>query len=213
MAESHKVKAIGDPFGGGETKAMALRKKRYFRKKGEGPTVTERILSVAAASKQRRGISLAALKKALSGKGYDVNRHNNLVNQTVRRLVKKGSLVKTSGTGASGSFRFNRSNKGQSLQPARASALKKAAKITSMLNENSLPNKSGRTAKEKRTAKGKSGLQGRGRRMKPKSPKVRVSYARKVARGRKGAGKGKLGRRPVGRPRKPYKQKVASRLK
>uniref|UniRef100_UPI00398ED141 histone H1-like n=1 Tax=Pristiophorus japonicus TaxID=55135 RepID=UPI00398ED141 len=73
------------------------------------PTVTQRILQVAAANKERRGISLAALKKALSTKGYDVRRNNSRVNHTVRYLVSKGSLVQTAGTGASGSFRFNRS--------------------------------------------------------------------------------------------------------
>ncbi|XP_078280209.1 uncharacterized protein LOC144607328 [Rhinoraja longicauda] len=73
-----------------------------------GPTVTERVLSVAASSKQRRGISLAALKKALLAMGYDVSRNNSRVNRTVRLLVLRGSLVRTSGTGASGSFRFNR---------------------------------------------------------------------------------------------------------
>ncbi|XP_032903197.1 histone H1.1-like [Amblyraja radiata] len=73
-----------------------------------GPTVTERVLSVAASSMERRGISLVALKKALSAMGYDVSHNNSRVNRTVRQLVQRGSLVRTSGTGASGSFRFNR---------------------------------------------------------------------------------------------------------
>ncbi|XP_067865288.1 histone H1-like [Heterodontus francisci] len=79
------------------------------RRKKQGPTVTQRILQVAAATKERRGISLAALKKALSAKGYDVSRNNTRVNRTVKQLVRNGSLVQTAGVGASGSFRFNRS--------------------------------------------------------------------------------------------------------
>ncbi|XP_055521047.1 histone H1.1-like [Leucoraja erinacea] len=86
-----------------QPKRVKLPKKPPF-----GPTVTERVLSVAASSMERRGISLAALKKALFAKGYDVGRNNSRVNRTVRLLVQRGSLVRTSGTGASGSFRFNR---------------------------------------------------------------------------------------------------------
>ncbi|XP_078075175.1 uncharacterized protein LOC144497608 [Mustelus asterias] len=82
---------------------------RRGKKAAGGPTVTQRILQVTAATKERRGISLAALKKALSAKGYDVNRNNTRVNQTVKHLVRNGSLVQTAGVGASGSFRFNRS--------------------------------------------------------------------------------------------------------
>ncbi|XP_041068396.1 histone H1-like [Carcharodon carcharias] len=99
-------------------KAIARKKKQQQppppprsspRRKKTGPTVTQRILQVAAATKERRGISLAALKKALSAKGYDVSRNNTRVNQTVKQLVRNGSLVQTAGVGAAGSFRFNRS--------------------------------------------------------------------------------------------------------
>ncbi|XP_043533748.1 histone H1-like [Chiloscyllium plagiosum] len=109
---SHKVEDVADLS---VDKAIARKKKQYppprsqQRRKKTGPTVTQRILQVAAATKERRGISLAALKKALSAKGYDVSRNNTRVNQTVKNLVRKGSLVQTAGIGASGSFRFNRS--------------------------------------------------------------------------------------------------------
>ncbi|GCC21565.1 uncharacterized protein [Chiloscyllium punctatum] len=108
---SHKVEDVADLS---VDKAIARKKKQYpptrspQRRKKTGPTVTQRILQVAADTKERRGISLAAIKKALSAKGYDVSRNNTRVNQTVKNLVRKGSLVQTAGIGASGSFRFNR---------------------------------------------------------------------------------------------------------
>ncbi|XP_067829851.1 histone H1-like [Heptranchias perlo] len=111
MADSDpKADDAGDS---GVDKAMAKKKRKQQRalqsRKKTGPTVAERILQVAAAATERRGISLAALKKALSGRGYDVSRNNTRVNRTVRQLVKKGSLVQTAGIGASGSFKFNKS--------------------------------------------------------------------------------------------------------
>ncbi|XP_067865283.1 histone H1-like [Heterodontus francisci] len=108
---SQKVEDVGELS---VDKALAKKKKQQplrspQRRKKQGPTVTQRILQVAAATKERRGISLAALKKALSAKGYDVSRNNTRVNRTVKQLVRNGSLVQTAGIGASGSFRFNRS--------------------------------------------------------------------------------------------------------
>ncbi|XP_020369819.2 histone H1-like [Rhincodon typus] len=109
---SQKVEDVADLS---VDKAIARKKKQYpplrspQRRKKTGPTVTQRILQVAAATKERRGISLPALKKALSAKGYDVSRNNTRINQAVKNLVRNGSLVQTAGIGASGSFRFNRS--------------------------------------------------------------------------------------------------------
>eukprot|EP00061_Rhincodon_typus_P005959 g26094.t1 len=72
-------------------------------------TVSDRILEAVAAAgakKARRGLSLAALKKLLSGSGYDVAANRWRLKQAVRSLVAKGSLVQTSGSGASGSFKL-----------------------------------------------------------------------------------------------------------
>ncbi|XP_041068343.1 histone H1-like [Carcharodon carcharias] len=88
------------------------------QRSGSG-TVSERILEAVAGSKQgRRGLSLAALKKMLSGSGYDVAANKWRLKQAVRSLVSKGSLVQTSGSGASGSFKL--SSKGQKEEATRA---------------------------------------------------------------------------------------------
>ncbi|XP_059825238.1 histone H1-like [Hypanus sabinus] len=94
--------------GAGPTVVSPSKAPQQSKKPQNGPTITDHVLSLAAATKERRGISLAALKKALTAKGYDVNRNNARVNLTVRQLVQKGSLVKTSGHGAAGSFKLNR---------------------------------------------------------------------------------------------------------
>ena len=42
------------------------------KRKASGPSVSDLITKAVAASKERSGVSLAALKKALAAAGYDV---------------------------------------------------------------------------------------------------------------------------------------------
>ncbi|XP_051899490.1 histone H1-like [Pristis pectinata] len=87
--------------------AVAVKKKRRpYRHKKFGCTVAEQIMKAVAATKERRGLSVAAMKKMLSASGYNLARNNSRVNRAVRSLVSKGSLVQTAGSGASGSVRL-----------------------------------------------------------------------------------------------------------
>uniref|UniRef100_H2S5I1 Histone H1 n=1 Tax=Takifugu rubripes TaxID=31033 RepID=H2S5I1_TAKRU len=83
-------------------------KKKPTRVKSSGPSISELILKAVSASKERNGVSLAALKKNLAADGYDVEKNNARVKIAVRGLVTKGTLVQTKGTGASGSFRMSK---------------------------------------------------------------------------------------------------------
>ncbi|XP_028679201.1 histone H1-like [Erpetoichthys calabaricus] len=88
--------------------AKAPKKKTNSKPKKTGPSVSELIVKAVSASKERHGLSLAGLKKALSAGGYDVEKNNARVKLAVKSLVSKGSLVQTKGTGASGSFKINK---------------------------------------------------------------------------------------------------------
>ncbi|KTG40352.1 hypothetical protein cypCar_00011512 [Cyprinus carpio] len=83
-------------------------KKKAAKAKKPGPGVSDLIVKAVAASKERKGVSLAALKKALAGGGYDVEKNNSRVKIALKSLVKKGVLVQTKGTGASGSFKVSK---------------------------------------------------------------------------------------------------------
>uniref|UniRef100_A0A672JX43 Histone H1 n=1 Tax=Sinocyclocheilus grahami TaxID=75366 RepID=A0A672JX43_SINGR len=87
--------------------AKAQKKKKATAKK-PGPSVSDLIVKAVGASNERRGVSLAALKKALAGGGYDVEKNNSRVKIALKSLVKKGALVQTKGTGASGSFKLSK---------------------------------------------------------------------------------------------------------
>uniref|UniRef100_A0A667XNU0 Histone H1 n=1 Tax=Myripristis murdjan TaxID=586833 RepID=A0A667XNU0_9TELE len=83
-------------------------KKKSVRPKKSGPSVGELIVKAVSASKERGGVSLAALKKALAAGGYDVEKNKARVRLAVKSLVTKGTLLQTKGTGASGSFKLNK---------------------------------------------------------------------------------------------------------
>uniref|UniRef100_A0A672FX41 Histone H1 n=1 Tax=Salarias fasciatus TaxID=181472 RepID=A0A672FX41_SALFA len=89
-------------------KPKAAKKKSAPKKPRTGPSVSDLIVKAVAASKERNGVSLAALKKNLATEGYDVDKNKARVKTAVKGLVARGTLVQTSGTGASGSFKMSK---------------------------------------------------------------------------------------------------------
>uniref|UniRef100_A0A673IN93 Histone H1 n=1 Tax=Sinocyclocheilus rhinocerous TaxID=307959 RepID=A0A673IN93_9TELE len=88
--------------------AKAPKKKSAAKAKKAGPAVGDLIVKAVSASKERSGVSLAALKKALAAGGYDVEKKNSRIKLAIKSLVTKGTLVQVKGTGASGSFKLNK---------------------------------------------------------------------------------------------------------
>ncbi|XP_033025575.1 histone H1.2-like [Lacerta agilis] len=100
-------------------------------RKVSGPSVTELLTKAVTASKERGGVSLAALKKSLAAAGYDVERNNSRIKLGLKSLVTRGILLQTKGTGASGSFKLNKkqadSKDKAPKKPAAAAKSKKPA--------------------------------------------------------------------------------------
>ncbi|XP_078058323.1 histone H1-like [Mustelus asterias] len=80
------------------------KKKAAPRPAAAGPKLGEQILNVVAGCSDRKGMSLAAIKKALAGSGVDVGKRGSQIRLTIKRKVETGSLLQTKGQGASGSF-------------------------------------------------------------------------------------------------------------
>uniref|UniRef100_A0A3P9DJL7 Histone H1 n=3 Tax=Maylandia zebra TaxID=106582 RepID=A0A3P9DJL7_9CICH len=97
---------------------FAAKKKKTMTSKPKkvSLSVGELIVKAVAASKERNGLSVAALKKALAAGGYDVDKNKARVKTAIKSLVAKGTLVQTKGTGASGSFKMNRVTETKRLQ-------------------------------------------------------------------------------------------------
>uniref|UniRef100_A0A3P9NHJ2 H15 domain-containing protein n=1 Tax=Poecilia reticulata TaxID=8081 RepID=A0A3P9NHJ2_POERE len=81
-------------------------KKSASRTRKDGPSISKLIVDAVADSKERKGVSLAALKKLLAKNGVDVRKSNKRINSAITKLVTGGSLSRTRGTGASGSFKI-----------------------------------------------------------------------------------------------------------
>ncbi|OCT58930.1 hypothetical protein XELAEV_18001419mg, partial [Xenopus laevis] len=77
-------------------------------KKPSGPSASDLLVKAVSACKERSGVSLAALKKALAAGGYDVDKNNSRLKLALKALVTKGTLTQVKGTGASGSFKLNK---------------------------------------------------------------------------------------------------------
>ncbi|KAM9770706.1 uncharacterized protein ACNS7B_011687 [Menidia menidia] len=107
-------------------------KKKATKPKKTGPSVSDLIVKAVAASKERSGVSAAALKKALAAGGYDVDKNKARVKTAIKSLVTKGTLVQTKGTGASGSFKMSKTvekkpAKKAAPKPKKAAVAKKPA--------------------------------------------------------------------------------------
>uniref|UniRef100_UPI00358EE6BC histone H1-like n=1 Tax=Myxine glutinosa TaxID=7769 RepID=UPI00358EE6BC len=90
-------------------------------------TLSEKILKVVGSSKERNGMSLVALKKALGADGYNLHRNSVRINTAVKRLLASGKLVQTRGTGAAGSFKLH---KEKSAKVKKITSLRKVVKST-----------------------------------------------------------------------------------
>lgn len=102
--------------------------RRKTKVKKSGPTVSDLIIKIVSASKERAGVSLVALKKALAANGYDVTRNNSRINLAVKRLVVTGKLTQTKGTGASGSFKIGTKTVTKRKKPRAKRVVRKKAK-------------------------------------------------------------------------------------
>ncbi|XP_077117372.1 histone H1.01-like [Ranitomeya variabilis] len=159
--------------------------------KPSGPSVSELIVTAVSASKERSGVSLAALKKALSAGGYDVEKNNSRLKLAVKSLVTKGALLQVKGSGASGSFKLNKKQetkdkvakkKSAAAAKPKKPAAKKAAKSPKKPKKApTAAKKSPKKAKKPAAAK-KAAKSPKKPKTTPKPKKVRKSPAKKAAK-------------------------------
>ncbi|XP_048476950.1 histone H1-like [Rhincodon typus] len=118
------------------TKPKTPKKKKKAaapRKKTAGPGLGERIVKIVGESSDRKGTSLAAIKKVLQRSGVNVEKQNAQIRMAIKRCLAKGSLVLVKGQGVSGSFKLPKNpvkaKVGKKARPA-AAAKKPAVKKT-----------------------------------------------------------------------------------
>ena len=189
-------------------KKKALKSTSTAKRKASGPSVSDLITKAVAASKERSGVSLAALKKALAAAGYDVEKNNSRIKLGLKSLVSKGTLVQTKGTGASGSFKLNKkaatgeakpkTKKAGAAKPKKAAgAAKKTKKATGTATPKKTAKKTPKKAKKPaaaavtkkvakspkkaKAAKPKKAAKSAAKAVKPKAAKPKVAKPKKAA--------------------------------
>ncbi|CAI9536709.1 unnamed protein product [Staurois parvus] len=171
MTETESAPAAAPPAEAAAKKKLAKKVAAGGAKKGikkvSSPGVSELLVQAVSASKERSGVSLAALKKVLSAGGYDVDKDKSHLKIALKALVTKGSLVQVKGHGASGSFKINKKQPegtkdkakpkklaAKSPKKATKSSKKKAAsKITTAAKRPAKAAANGAKPKKKKAAK------------------------------------------------------------
>ncbi|XP_015673912.1 histone H1B-like [Protobothrops mucrosquamatus] len=100
-----------------ETSTASTSTKETEKKKRVSGSLSQLILQVLEACNSRKGISLAALKKSLIEAGYNLTKNNLRLKRELRNLVSNGVLIRVTGSGVSGSFKFG---KNQPPKPKKA---------------------------------------------------------------------------------------------
>ncbi|XP_044838733.1 histone H1.11R-like [Mauremys mutica] len=95
------------------------------RKRRKKSTLSQVILRAADVPAAGRGASLAAIKKALEGEGYDVRKNKGRIKTLLRSLLSQGALRRVSGSGASGSFRLQRGSGAAKAEKRETAAAKR----------------------------------------------------------------------------------------
>ncbi|XDV52546.1 hypothetical protein PO909_021266, partial [Leuciscus waleckii] len=194
MAETAPAPATAAP-------AKAPKKKSAAKAKKAGPGVGELIVKAVSASKERSGVSLAALKKALAAGGYDVEKNNSRVKIAIKSLVTKGALVQVKGTGASGSFKLNKQQaetKKKAATKAKKPAVKKPAAA-----------KKPKSAAAKKPAAKKSPKKAAAKKSPKKAKKPAATAAKKAAKSPKKVQKPASAKKAAKSPKKAKTAKVA----
>ncbi|XP_027867071.1 histone H1-like [Xiphophorus couchianus] len=189
-------------------------------KSKKGASIYKLIVAIVAESKERKGMSLTALKKALAVKGVNVAKGNKRINNAVTKLVTGGTLSRTKGTGACGSFKIakpKREPKVADADPKKAVKKKAPAKAKRPAGKKaSAPKKpANKRAAAKRSPK-KSPAKKVVRKVK-KSPKKTVARRPKTVKRPKAAKKPKPARRPAARrpvaKKRPVKRRPATKAR
>ncbi|XP_061608392.1 histone H1-like [Phyllopteryx taeniolatus] len=191
------------PAAAGPSKSAGKAKKKPGTRstRRDGPTLPQQITEVIAESQDRKGLSVAAIKKVLAGKGLDVVKTNKRINATLVGLVDKGVLLQTSGVGASGSFKLAKRNaskpKPKPKPEKKKPAVKKqpaAAKRLKSLSKKGVAKRSSKKSKKPAGKKSKPVSSPR-----KTAPKAKKPQAKTPKKGKKPALK-KAAKKPAKKP-------------
>ena len=150
-------------------KKSPTKKARKPKKVATHPPVAQMVNAAIAALKERKGSSLASIKKYIAANyRCDVQKLAPFIRRYVKKAVTEGKLVQKSGTGASGSFRLGAAAK--KVKKAKKPKKAKKAKKPKKAKKAKKPKKAKKAKKPKKAKKAK----------KPKAAKAKKPKAKKA---------------------------------
>lgn len=157
------------------------------KKPMDHPPVAEMVKSAISGLKERKGSSLAAIKKYVAANNkVDMDRLASFIRRYLKKAVADGKLTQTKGTGASGSFKLPKVVEKPKKKPVvkKPKAVKKPAvkkvKAPKKPAAKKSPKKAAKKAPKKATKKTPK-KEKKAKVLKPKKPKAKTTKSPKKA--------------------------------
>jgi hypothetical protein len=152
------------------------------KKVAEHPPVAQMVNTAISSLKERKGASLAAVKKYVAANNkVDIEKLGPFIRRYLKKAVADGTLLQTKGTGASGSFKLAKPAKEE--KPKKKPAAKKAAKkpVAAKKTPKKAAKKSPKKAAKKAKSPKKEKKAKKSKVVKPKKPKTKPAKSPKKA--------------------------------
>ena len=169
-------------------KAPKVKAAKKPAKKAEHPPVASMVTAAVKELKDRKGSSLAAIKKHIAANNkVDVAKLAPFIKKFLKKAVADGKLLQVKGTGAAGSFKLAKPVKEEKPKKAKAAPKKKATPKKAAAKKpkaaKKTPKKAAKPKKEKKVKTPKTA--------KPKKPSVKkaTKSPKKAAPKKKAAAK------------------------
>ena len=142
------------------TKVMATAAKKKVSKPRAHPSCHEMVHAAVGALKEKKGSSLAAIKKYIAANyNCDIEKLNTHIKNAVKAGVTKGTLVQVKGQGASGSFKMGTkkadAEKAKAMKEKAAARKKAAAEKKKAKREEAKAKKAAKLKAKKESVKAK----------------------------------------------------------
>lgn len=174
-------------------------------KKPEHPPVADMVKTALKELKDRKGSSLAAIKKhiAANNKVSDVSKLAPFIKKFLKKAVEDGKLLQVKGTGASGSFKINKAAEEKPKKP-KAAPKKKVEPKKKPAKKDAPKKKKAVTPKKKAAAPKKAAASKKASKPKAEKPKAKKAPAKpKVEK--------KAAKPKTAKPKKPAPKKAAKK--
>ncbi|XP_059810813.1 histone H1-like [Hypanus sabinus] len=181
------------------------KKKAAVRSKPTGPSLGEQIDKIVTGCHDRKGMSGAAIMKALADSGVDVAKRRHQVKMSIKRKLESGSLVQAKGSGISGSFK---SGKGKTAVKVVKKANKPAAKKSSSKKLGAKKPAAKKAGAKKPATKKAGGKKPAAKKAAAKKPVAKKAAPKPKSPKKAATPKTKAAKKPKSKPAKPKKTAV-----